>query len=138
METFILFLGQQWMLVGALLVCVMMLVFHDSRRSGASLSPQAAVKLINQEDALVVDLREAKDFKAGHIVSAINIPYNSFDKRKDELAKYKDKPLILVCRLGQHSGAIGKKLAADGFSGVRRMKGGMMEWQAQQLPLVKD
>ena len=132
METFILFLGQQWMLVGALLVCVMMLVFHDSRRSGASLSPQAAVKLINQEDALVVDLREAKDFKAGHIVSAINIPYNSFDKRKDELAKYKDKPL------GQHSGAIGKKLAADGFSGVRRMKGGMMEWQAQQLPLVKD
>lgn len=138
MESLIVFLGQQWMLVGALMVCIMMLVFHDSKKAGATLSPQGAVNLINQEDAVVVDLRDAKDYKAGHIVNAINIPYSAFDKRVSELEKYKDKPLVLVCKMGQHSGAIGKKLAAQGYTGVRRMSGGMMEWQNSSLPLVKD
>ena len=138
MESLIVFLGQQWMLVGALMVCIMMLVFHDSKKAGATLSPQGAVNLINQQDAVVVDLRDAKDYKAGHIVNAINIPYNTFDKRASELEKYKDKPLVLVCKMGQHSGAIGKKLAAQGYTGVRRMSGGMMEWQTSSLPLVKD
>lgn len=137
MESFIVFLGQQWMLVGALLSCVLLLVFHDSKRAGATVSPQAAVNLINQEDALVVDLRDAKEFKAGHIVDAINIPYSSVDSRLGEIEAHKEKALILVCKMGQHSSAVGKKLAAKGFTGVRRMSGGMMEWQGQQLPLVK-
>ncbi len=137
MESLIVFLGQQWMLVGALMVCIMMLVFHDSKKAGATLSPQGAINLINQQDAVVVDLREGKEFKAGHIVDAINIPYASFDSRVSELEKYKDKPLVLVCKMGQHCGPIGKKLAAKGFTGVRRMSGGMMEWQNERLPLVK-
>ncbi|HCS28969.1 MAG TPA: rhodanese-like domain-containing protein [Spongiibacteraceae bacterium] len=137
MESFIVFLGQQWMLVGALLSCVLLLVFHDSKRSGASVSPQAAVNLINQQDAVVIDLRDAKEFKSGHIVDAINIPFSSVDSRLGELEAYKDKALILVCKMGQHSGGVGKKLAAKGFTGVRRMSGGMMEWKGQQLPLVK-
>ncbi len=59
MESFIVFLGQQWMLVGALMVCILMLVFHDSKKAGATLSPQGAVNLINRENAVVVDLRDA-------------------------------------------------------------------------------
>ena len=137
MESFIVFLGQQWILVAALLSCILLLVFHDSRRAGESLSPQAAVKLINHEGAVVIDLREAKEFKTGHIIDAINIPYASIDQRMGELEAYKDKPLILVCKMGQHSSAVGKKLAGKGFTGVRRLSGGMMEWQSQQLPLVK-
>ena len=137
MESFIVFLGQQWMLVGALLSCILLLVFHDSKRAGAAVTPQAAVNLMNQQDAVVVDLRDAKDFKAGHIVDAINIPYASVDQRMGELEAHKDKPLILVCKMGSHSSAVGKKLAGKGFTGVRRMSGGMMEWQGQQLPLVK-
>lgn len=137
MESFIVFLGQQWLLVGALLSCVLLLVFHDSRRSGAAVSPQAAVNLINQQDAVVVDLRDAKEFKAGHIVDAINIPFSSIDSRIGELESHKEKALILVCKMGQHSSAVGKKLAGKGFTGVRRLSGGMIEWQGQQLPLVK-
>lgn len=137
MESIIVFLGQQWMLVGALLSCVLLLVFHDSKRSGAAVSPQAAVNLINQQDAVVIDLRDAKEYKAGHIVDALNIPFASIDSRMGELDTHKEKPLILVCKMGQHSGGVGKKLAGKGFTGVRRMSGGMMEWQSQQLPLVK-
>ncbi|MFT5033920.1 MAG: hypothetical protein ACI9OO_001856, partial [Bacteroidia bacterium] len=63
MESIIVFLGQQWMLVGALLSCVLLLVFHDSKRSGEAVSPQAAVNLINHQDAGGVDLRDAKEYK---------------------------------------------------------------------------
>jgi rhodanese-related sulfurtransferase len=59
------------------------------------------------------------------------------DSRIAELDKYREKPVVLVCKMGQHSGAIGKKLGEQGFARVYRMSGGMMEWGAQQLPLVK-
>ena len=125
------------MLVGALAVAVGMLVFHESRKSGASLSPQQAVTLVNAEGGIFVDLREHSDYGKGHIAGAINIPFSKIDGRMAELDKYRDKPVILVDKMGQHAGSVGKKLGENGFSGVYRMSGGMMEWGHLQLPLVK-
>ena len=95
------------------------------------------VNLINREGATILDVRDSKEFGAGHITGAINIPYASFDGRASELEKFKDKPLVVVCKMGQHSGAIGRKLLAQGFEDVRRLSGGMSEWQASNLPMVK-
>jgi rhodanese-related sulfurtransferase len=53
-----------------------------------------------------------------------------------ELESFRDKKLILVCKFGQTAGAAGKQLAAAGFD-VAKLKGGMAEWQASSLPLVK-
>jgi len=44
---------------------------------------------------------------------------------------------VLVCKMGQSAGAAGRKLRADGFSDVRRLSGGMAEWNASNLPVVK-
>ena len=131
------FLTQQWMLVGALVVAVGMLWQHESRKSGQSLTPQQAIHLVNGEDGVFLDLRESGDFGGGHIAHAINIPATKLDGRLAELEKYREKPVVLVCKMGQHSGAVGKKLQAQGYSRVYRMSGGMMEWGQQQLPLVK-
>ena len=68
----------------------------------------------------------------------MNIPATKLDARLAELESYRDKPLVLVCKMGQHSGAVGKKLNTQGFSRVYRMTGGMMEWGNMQLPLVKS
>ena len=54
-----------------------------------------------------------------------------------ELAKYKESPLILVCKMGQHSGAANKTLTEDGFVNVKRMDGGMGEWSSANMPVVK-
>ncbi len=131
------FLAQQWMLVGALVVAVGMLVQYESRKSGQSLSPQQAINLVNAEDGIFVDLREGGEYGKGHIANAVNIPAAKLDGRLSELDKYKEKPVVLVCKMGQHSGAVGKKLGQAGYSRVYRMSGGMMEWGQQQLPLVK-
>ena len=53
-----------------------------------------------------------------------------------ELEKYRDKPIVLVCKMGQQSGAAGKQLKAGDFDKVYKMSGGMMEWGNLQLPTV--
>lgn len=132
------FLAQQWTLAGALVVAVLMLLFHESRRAGASISPQRAAQMLNREQAVIVDLREPAEFRKGHVVDAINIPYASLKQRMAELDPYRDRPIVLMCRLGQHAGAAGKQLAAAGFGQVFRVGGGVTEWQHQQMPLEKS
>lgn len=135
MELFFEFLAMQWPLVGALLVCFALLFVHENRRGGETLSPQELVNLVNREQAVVVDVRDSKDYKAGHIVESLNIPFARLGERADELPK--DKPLVLVCKMGSHSGAAGKVLAKQGFDKIYRLRGGMLEWKASQLPMVK-
>ncbi len=137
MALFLEFFVQQWVLFAALLAVVVMLVLHETRKAGPSLSPQQAINLANAEDGVFVDLRDAAEYKAGHIVDAVHIPATKLGARIDELGKYKQRPVILVCKMGQNSGAASKQLKAAGFEKVYKMGGGMMEWGNLQLPTVK-
>ena len=137
MALFLEFLGQQWILVAALLAAVGMLIFHESRKAGPSVTPQQASNLVNAEDGIFVDLRDGKDFKQGHIVDSTHIPLAKLAERMPELDKYRDKPVVLVCKMGQQSGAAGKQLRAAGFEKVYKMAGGMMEWGNLQLPTIR-
>ena len=130
------FLTQQWILVAGLLALVAMLFLHESRKSGPSLSPQQAINIVNTEDGIFLDLRDAAEFKKSHIVGAINIPFSKLTARTAELTKYKDKPIVLVCKMGQQSGTAGKQLKAEQYGQVYKMTGGMMEWGNLQLPTV--
>lgn len=136
MALYIEFLAQQWMLVAALLAVVVMLFLHEARKSGPSLSPQQAITMVNAEDGIFLDLRDAAEFKKGHIVNAINIPATKLPERMVELEKYKDRPIVLVCKMGQQSSAAGKQLKALNYAKVYKMTGGMMEWANLQLPTV--
>lgn len=136
MELFLEFLAQQWLLAAALLVVVAMLVLHEMRKSGPSVSPQQAINLVNAQSGVFLDLRDAAAFKQGHIVEALHIPSAKLGERMAELEKFKDKPIILVCKMGQQAGAAGKQLRANGYQKVYKMSGGMMEWGNLQLPTV--
>lgn len=137
MALFLEFVVQQWVLFAALLAIVVMLVMHETRKSGPSLTPQQAINLVNSEDGVFVDLRDAAEYKAGHIVDALHIPATKLGARIDELGKFKQRPVILVCKMGQSAGAAGKQLKTAGFEKVYKMGGGMMEWGNLQLPTVK-
>ncbi|MEM8547637.1 MAG: rhodanese-like domain-containing protein, partial [Pseudomonadota bacterium] len=131
------FLAQQWYLAGALLAAIGFLVFHESRKAGPSVTPQQAINLVNREEGVFVDLRDAGEFGQGHISDALNIPVTKVESRLAELEKYKSKPIVLVCKMGQTAGGAGKQLRAAGYENVYRMTGGMMEWSNLQLPVVK-
>ena len=136
MALFLEFLAEQWILAAALLAVIIMLVLHETRKSGPSLSPQQAITLVNAEQGVFVDLRDAAAFKQGHIVDALNIPAAKLSDRIGELEKYRDRPIVLVCKMGQQAGAAGKQLRAARFEKVFKMTGGMMEWGNLQLPTV--
>lgn len=110
---------------------------HESRRGGKTVSPQQLVALVNGQQAAVIDLRDAADFRKGHIVDAVNIPYGKVDDRWGEFEALRERPIVLVCKMGQFSSAVGKRLLGKGFKQVYRLGGGLSEWQVSQMPLVK-
>jgi rhodanese-related sulfurtransferase len=137
MDQLIVFVTNHPILVGTFLVLLVLFIRNESQRGGATVSAQALVNLVNREGALVLDVRDAKEFSAGHIVGAVNIPHGLLGGRLSELDKYKDKPVAIVCKMGQHSGAAGTVLRKAGFQHVSRLTGGITEWRNQNLPLVK-
>lgn len=137
MEQLFEFVGNHIFLVSIFLFLLVAFMVNEGKRGGAAISAQNLVRLFNQEGAVILDIRDEKEFNQGHIVDSKNIPYASFDNRAVELDKYKEKVIVLVCKMGQHSGAIGKKLKALGFVDVKRLSGGISEWTGANLPLVK-
>jgi len=113
------------------------LILYMKAKAGSALSPHQATLLVNRQDGVILDIRDKKTFDAGHIVDAVNIPFTKLGERATELEKYRDKPLVVVCQLGQQSGEAVKLLEEKGFSNVSRMHGGMTEWTSQGLPAVK-
>jgi rhodanese-related sulfurtransferase len=132
------FIGNHPLLVGAFVFFIVALVVTEGRKGGRGVTVQELVRMVNHESAVVVDLRDRKEFSSGHIAGAINVPYASLASRKDELKSHQDKPVILVCKIGQHASAAGSQLIKEGFSDVRRLSGGMAEWLNANLPLVKN
>ena len=118
-------------------VLLTLLIMLETRRGGKTVSSQQLTNLINQEGAVVVDVRDSKEFREGHITESRNIPFSSLKDNLVQLDKFKDKPVVLVCKIGQHAGAAGKILSTSGFKDVRRLSGGITTWKSDGLPLVK-
>lgn len=131
------FIGNHPFLVTAFLVLLALFIRNETRRGGRSVTAQQLVDLVNKENALVIDVRDKKDFDAGHIVDALNIPHTSLDSRVSELNKHRDRPIVVACKMGQHSGTAGTILRKHGFENVSRLTGGVTEWRNQSLPVVK-
>ena len=131
------FVVNHYILVSLVVAFLVAILILESRRGGAKISAQGAVNLINRDEAIVVDIRDRKEFGEGRITGSINIPLNSLKSRVAELNKFKDKQIIVADKMGQHSAMAVKQLNAEGFSNVVRLNGGVSDWKASNLPLVK-
>ncbi len=136
MANFIIFIGEQWMLVSALLILIFLFMQSEMRRGGQRISVHQLTNLVNNEGALVLDVRESAEYREGHILDSTNIPFKSMTQRATELEKHKDRPIVIVDKMGQHSGAVGKQLSEAGYN-ISRLDGGITEWKGSNLPLVK-
>ena len=130
------FVTEQWMLVSGLLLLIAAFVFFEGKKGGEAINHHQVSRLLNSDAAVLVDVRDGADFKAGHITGALSIPHSSLATRLSELDKFKDKQLILADKMGQHAGHAGKVLRDAGFN-VVRLQGGMSQWLSLNLPVVK-
>ncbi len=137
MDKLFVFVVEHWILSSSFAALLVALFLLEKHRSGRSVSPQQATLLLNKEEAIIVDVRDKKDYSEGRIKGSLHIPVAGLKDRVSELDKYKDKTIVVVDKAGQHSGIAGKTLKAAGFEHVCRMTGGISEWKNSSLPLVK-
>ena len=128
-------------LVALFLASGVMLLWPEISRligaGGAEIGTLEATRLMNQPGTLVIDVRDEKEFAAGHLPRARHVPLKELPARVGDLAKFKSKPVIVTCRTGARAGAACRALKAQGFTTVYQLKGGLAEWQKASLPVEK-
>jgi len=101
------------------------------------LNVNEAVRLMNDDNVVILDVREGSEYSSGHIRDAIHIPISSLVKRLNELEKYKNKPILAYCRSGSRSNGACNTLSKQGFESVSNLAGGIMSWTSANLPITK-
>ena len=130
------FATDHFILVGLFVILLILLLVNESRGGGKSLSNGQLTALVNADQGVVIDIRPAKDYAAGHIVGALNIPQDKITTRTAELDKHKAKTLIIVDAMGQQAGGVCRDLLKAGYSAAK-LSGGVSSWKSDNLPLVK-
>lgn len=102
---------------------------------GSALNARDALTRIeNNEPLFILDVRQANEFKDGHIAGAKLIPLDQLNRRLNELPK--DQEILCVCRSGSRSSVAVGQLKNAGFNAIN-LSGGMMGWQNAGCPVKK-
>ena len=96
---------------------------------------ELAAKLQNGEDVVMVDVREAHEWNAGHVEGAQHIPLAQVQQRLGEIPK--DREIVMICRSGARSEHARRFLAQSGFTRVKNLVGGMQRWARDVDPSVR-
>ena len=103
----------------------------------ANVSATEAVMLMSRSKPLILDVRDATEFAAGHIQGAKNIPLAELASRVKEIEKFKDKPVLVHCQRGLRAKSACSLLRAQQFSQLHNLQGGLDTWVEAKLPLIK-
>ena len=134
------FVQNNWMLILVMFLSGAMLLWPLVQRR---LSPAKeignlnATHLINHQDAILVDVRETREFEGGRLPKALHIPLSQLDSRSGELAKLTGRPVIAYCASGHRSRSAGNALAKMGFKDIYTLHGGYKAWKDAGLPVEK-
>ena len=134
------YLARHPLLAGATaLVALGTLAYELSRARGGGQSVGAAeaVRLLNQ-GAVMLDVRGRDQFDTGHVIDARNVPSSDLQQGLETLKRFKDKVVITCCDTGISGAAAARLLREKGYTKVANLRGGLQNWRAENLPLVKS
>ena len=138
MTLFMQFVHTNWMLILIFFLSGAMLVwpFVQRRMSGMTdVGTMQATRLLNSEKAILLDLRETREFVEGKVPGAVHIPLSQLKARIGELEKMKERPVIAYCARGQRSRSAGTTLHGAGFTKLFNLAGGHKAWTDAGHPL---
>jgi rhodanese-related sulfurtransferase len=122
--------------LGGVLVLLIANEIHGSLTGGKRLGSQEAVRLINDREPIIVDLRSSADYKRGHLLNAISLPLARIDSDTGVLGSNKTRPVLVYCGIGSNSAVAADKLRKHGFTEVYPLRGGISDWTANNLPVT--
>ncbi|MEK7810486.1 MAG: rhodanese-like domain-containing protein [Pseudomonadota bacterium] len=134
------FLQNNWLevLIALISGCMLFWSFFGNRIRGIKeVDTLGAMSLINRSNALVLDVREQGEYDAGHIINSRLIPVGKLKERIGELEKYRERPIVVVCRSGARSASATALLNKHNFAQAHNLSGGVIAWQKANLPLEK-
>ena len=134
------FVINNWYLFLGLFVVLFMLAWGPLRQLMYGIhrvSNAEAIRLVNHEQAVVVDVRETDEYRSGHVPKAIHVPLSGLASGLTQLDKYKSRPVIVCCRTNQRSARAAVMLRQKQFANVQVLAGGIVGWQGENLPVEK-
>lgn len=133
------FFIDNWYLVLTAVVSGGLLIWPVMARSGGAhrVSTAEAVRLMNREKALLIDVSEPAEFAAGHAAPARNIPFGSLEGHKS-LPSNKALPLVVMCPTGARANRAVATLRKLGYEQSSAVIGGLAAWREAQLPVEKS
>lgn len=141
MEQLIEFAGNNLVLFAAAATVIAALIaneVHGNMTGVPRIGAVEAVRMINDREPLVVDVRSGSDFKKGHLINALHLPSQKVASQGNELGKDKQRPIIVYCALGSTSREAANQIRKQGFQEVYSLRGGINGWlQANQSITTK-
>ena len=140
MEQLLEFAGNHPYLVGGTAFVLAMVIVTEIRlrgQAGTTLSPNDAVRLINQ-GAHVLDVRSSEQFAQGHVHGARHVSADAMSETVEKLSKNLNKPVLTYCDTGAVSARATGVLRNAGFAQAFTLRGGLTEWKRENLPLIKE
>ncbi|MGB0754650.1 MAG: rhodanese-like domain-containing protein [Candidatus Pseudothioglobus sp.] len=135
---FIQFLQGELLLTGTLFALIILLIvniYSEKNRKYQVVDTNGAVSLMDDDDLIILDVREEKERKVGFLSNDINIPMGQLKTKMDTLDKSKN--ILVYCKSGTRSDRIADILSKNDFQKVSSLKGGFNAWLKADLPIEK-
>lgn len=139
MDHLIAYIDHHPWLAAAAVVGAIVVVLYELRllsENKASVSPQDMVRLMNQ-GALLIDLRPAEHYTAGHVDGARQMSGEQILKAAETLKKYKEKVVVVYDDNGSLGASAVRQLNTQGFTKAFNLRGGLSAWRTENLPLTR-
>jgi len=130
------FLIENWIPAVMAVVSGALLLWPALQRGaqGGAISPNEAVRLINREKAVVIDVCEPAEFAAGHVAGSRSVPLGTLQGSKN-LPSNKALPLVVVCASGTRASRAAATLRKAGYANAHALAGGLKAWREANLPV---
>lgn len=139
MQEFLDFVAEQWLLVAAFIVLSYLLLrswLLPSLSGIRNVNVNEAVRILNDDDSLVLDVRLEKEYLASHIKGSMHIPLGALAARLAEIKKFQDRPVVVTCQTGNRSLQGAQILKKQGFEQVSNLAGGLNAWMQASMPVA--
>ena len=109
----------------------------EAKKNVEEISPQETAAALKRGDTLLIDVRDADEWKEGHILRAKNFSRGTVELEIEEAAPDLSTPIITHCGGGGRSALAAESLKRMGYKNVQSMAGGFKAWEAAGLPVTK-
>ena len=132
------FIAEYWYLFVVALVSGGLLLWPMVRggATAGGVTTADAIQLINRERAVLIDVRDAAEYAAGHVANAKNVPLATLET-STALPKNKSLPVVVVCNSGAQASRAVVMLRKLGYENARPLAGGLTAWREANLPVEK-